>query len=221
MPVPEKGCATIRVVLVDDHPIVRRGLASLLSTLDGVEVVAQAGTGEEALREVAVKRPDVAVMDLRMPGMDGVETTRRIVRDYPATAVLVLTMFDDDRQVADALRAGARGYLVKGAEQDEIERAVRAIANGDAIFSSTIASRVLRGITGNPGQPMLASLSPREREVLDIVATGVSNSAIAERLRLAPKTVGNHISAIFLKLGVASRSEAIVIAKDAGLGRPR
>lgn len=221
MPGTGKDCATIRVLLVDDHPVVRRGLASLLTTLAGVEVVAQAGTGQEALREVALKRPDVAVMDLRMPGMDGVETTRRIVRDHPATAVLVLTMFDDDRQVADALRAGARGFLVKGAEQDEIERAVRAIANGDAIFGSTVASRVLRGFTGDPGEPLLVGLSPREREVLDIMATGVSNAAIAERLRLAPKTVGNHISAIFLKLGVASRSEAIVIAKDAGLGRRR
>jgi DNA-binding NarL/FixJ family response regulator len=221
MPETQNDSATIRVLLVDDHPVVRRGLASLLSTLAGVEVVAQAGTGEEALREVALKRPDVAVMDLRMPGMDGVETTRRIVRDYPQTAVLVLTMFDDDRQVGDVLRAGARGYLVKGAEQDEIERAVRAVANGDAIFAGSVASRVLRGITGDPGEPMLAALSPREREVLDLVATGVSNAAVAERLRLAPKTVGNHISAIFLKLGVASRSEAIVMAKDAGLGRRR
>jgi DNA-binding NarL/FixJ family response regulator len=158
-------------------------------------------------------------MDLRMPGMGGVETTRRIVRDHPATAVLVLTMFDDDRQVAEALRAGARGYLVKGAEQDEIERAVRAVANGDAIFGSTVAGRVLQGLGGDSGRPLLAALSPRERDVLDLVAAGVSNATVAERLRLAPKTVGNHISAIFLKLGVASRSEAIVIARDAGLGR--
>jgi DNA-binding NarL/FixJ family response regulator len=221
MPETESDRATIRVLLVDDHPVVRRGLASLLSTLAGVEVVAQAGTGEEALREVALSRPHVAVMDLRMPGMDGVETTRRIVRDYPETAVLVLTMFDDDIQVAEVLRAGARGYLVKGAEQDEIERAVRAIANGDAIFGSTVAARVLSGLTVDRGEPLLARLSPREREVLDLIATGVSNSAIAEHLRVAPKTVGNHVSAIFLKLGVSSRSEAIVIAKDAGLGRRR
>ena len=154
-----------------------------------------------------------------MPGVDGVEATRRIVKGYPKTAVLVLTMFDEDALVADALRAGARGYLLKRAEQAEIERAIRAVAAGDAIFSSEVAGRVLGAITVDRGAPALAPLSPREREVLDIVATGATNSAIAHRLGLSPKTVGNHISAIFLKLGVATRAEAVVIAKDAGLGR--
>ena len=160
-----------------------------------------------------------SIMDLRMPGVDGVEATRRIVKGYPKTAVLVLTMFDEDALVADALRAGARGYLLKRAEQAEIERAIRAVAAGDAIFSSEVAGRVLGAITVNREAPALAPLSPREREVLDIVATGATNSAIAHRLGLSPKTVGNHISAIFLKLGVATRAEAVVIAKDAGLGR--
>ena len=203
-PAEAPDATPIRVLLADDHPVVRRGLAALLDTLDGIEVVAQAGTGDEAVREVGFSRPDVVVMDLRMPGVDGVEATRRIVKSYPKTAVLVLTMFDEDALVADALRAGARGYLLKRAEQEEIERAIRAVAAGDVIFSQT---------------PVLAPLSPREREVLDIVATGATNSAIAHRLGLSPKTVGNHISAIFLKLGVATRAEAVVIAKDAGLGR--
>ena len=218
-PAEAPDATLIRVQLADDHPVVRRGLAALLATLDGIEVVAQAGTGDEAVREVSLSRPDVVIMDLRMPGVDGVEATRRIVKGYPETAVLVLTMFDEDALVADALRAGARGYLLKRAEQAEIERAIRAVAAGDAIFSSEVAGRVLGAITVNREAPALAPLSPREREVLDIVATGATNSAIAHRLGLSPKTVGNHISAIFLKLGVATRAEAVVIAKDAGLGR--
>jgi DNA-binding NarL/FixJ family response regulator len=215
------AAAPIRVVLADDHPVVRRGLSALLRTLDGVEVVGQAGTGADAVKEVAVNRPDVVVMDLRMPDLDGVAATRQIVRDYPGTGVLVLTMFDEDAMVADALRAGARGYLLKGADQDEIERAIRAVAGGDVIFTQAVAQRVLANLTAPRESPVLAGLSPREREVLDAIATGANNAAIADRLGLAPKTVGNHISAIFLKLGVASRSEAIVIAKDAGLGQRR
>ncbi|GLX02134.1 response regulator transcription factor [Microtetraspora sp. NBRC 16547] len=211
--------APIRVLLADDHPVVRRGLAALLATLPGIQVVAQAGNGEEALREVALNRPDIVVMDLRMPTMDGVEATRRIVRDYPATAVLVLTMFHEDTLVAEALRAGARGYLLKVAEQDEIERAIRAVAAGDAIFSSAVAGRVLGRITVDRAAPALPQLSPRERQVLDLIAAGATNTSIAHRLGVTQKTVRNHISAIFLKLGVASRGEAIVMARDAGLGR--
>jgi DNA-binding NarL/FixJ family response regulator len=211
----------ISVLLADDHPVVRQGLAALLGTLPGVTVVAQAGNGEEAIREVGLNRPDVVVMDLRLPKVDGVEATRRIVRDYPGTAVLVLTMFDEDALVSEALRAGARGYLLKVAEQDEIERAIRAVAAGDAIFSSAVAGSLLEKIgVGRDGSPALPQLSPRERQVLDIMATGATNGAIADELRLSPKTVGNHISAIFLKLGVATRGEAIVMAREAGLGRP-
>jgi DNA-binding NarL/FixJ family response regulator len=209
----------IRVLLADDHPVVRRGLAALLATLPGIEVVAQAGDGVETLREVALGRPDVVVMDLRMPGVDGVEATRRIVRDHPATNVLVLTMFQEDALVSDALRAGARGYLLKTAEQDEIERAIRAVAAGEVIFSGAVAGQVLGRMTTPERPGRLAGLSPRELEVLDQIATGATNPAIATRLSLSVKTVGNHISAIFAKLGVATRGEAIVLAKDAGLGR--
>ncbi|WP_157530546.1 response regulator transcription factor [Microtetraspora niveoalba] len=210
---------SIRVLLADDHPVVRRGLAALLATLPGMEVVAQAGTGREALREIGINRPDVVIMDLRMPVLDGVEATRRISKEYPGTAVLVLTMFQEDTLVADALKAGARGYLLKSAEQDEIERAIRAVAAGGAIFSGAVAGPVLGRIAAGGDEPALPALSPRERQVLDLIATGATNGAIAHRLGLSPKTIGNHISAIFLKLGVASRAEAIVIAKDAGLGR--
>jgi DNA-binding NarL/FixJ family response regulator len=209
----------IRVLLADDHPVVRRGLAALLGTLPGIDVVAQAGDGAEALREVALGKPDVVVMDLRMPDVDGVEATRRIVRDHPGTAVLVLTMFHQDTLVADALRAGARGYLLKTAEQDEIERAIRAVAAGEAIFSSAVAGQVLGRVTAGERPARLAGLSARELEVLGLIATGAGNAAIATRLSLSPKTVGNHISAIFAKLGVATRAEAIVLARDAGLGR--
>ena len=212
---------TITVLLADDHPVVRSGLAALLATLPGITVVAEADNGDEAIREVARHRPDVAVMDLRMPGLGGVEATRRIAADHPATAVLVLTMFQEDALVSEALRAGARGYLLKVARQDEIERAIRAVAAGDVIFSNAVAAQVLGTLNAGADNRALPQLSPREREVLDLVATGATNTAIANRLSLAPKTVGNHISAIFLKLGVSSRGEAIVIAKDAGLGRRR
>lgn len=210
----------ITVVLADDHPVVRGGLAALLSTLPGIAVVAQAGTGAEAVREVALNAPDVVVMDLHMPDVDGVEATRRITRDHPGTAVLVLTMFDEDVRIGEALRAGARGYLLKTAEQGEIERAVRAVAAGDVAFGGSVASRVLDRLrVVEPDPPVLAVLSAREREVLDLVATGVPNATVAQRLGVAPKTVGNHITSIFGKLGVATRAEAIVLARDAGLGR--
>jgi DNA-binding NarL/FixJ family response regulator len=212
-----RPATAIRVLIADDHPMIRRGLLSLLSTLPGVDVVGEAGTGREVLREAALAGPDVVVMDLRMPELDGVETTRRLARDHPGIAVLVLTMFDEDQLITEALAAGARGYLLKGAEQDEIERAIRAVAAGDAIFSAAVADRILRGMAAPTSA--LPALSARERQVLDHIAAGLGNDTIAHRLSLAPKTVGNHISSIFLKLGVATRSEAIVLARDAGLGR--
>jgi DNA-binding NarL/FixJ family response regulator len=210
--------AELRVVVADDHPVVRGGLVALLSTLEGVEVVAQAGTGADALRETALQRPDVVVMDLRMPGLDGVEATRRIATEYPGVAVLVLTMFDEDELIVDAVAAGARGYLLKGAEPEEIERAIRAVASGEAIFSREVATKVLQRMSPASRPTPLPALTVREREVLDLIARGLSNAVIADRLGLAAKTVGNHISTIFLKLGVATRAEAIVIAREAGLG---
>ncbi|GAA1568536.1 MULTISPECIES: response regulator transcription factor [Kribbella] len=211
----------IRVVLADDHPVVRAGLAALLTSLPGIEVVGVAATGREAIREVVTTRPDVAVLDLQMPDLDGFAATRELARSAPEVAVLVLTMFEDDDSVFAAMRAGARGYLVKGAEQEEIDRAIRAVAAGEAIFGPGVARRVLTFFAAPPPADPFPELTTREREILDLLAAGLSNPAIAGRLDLAPKTVANNVSAIFTKLGTADRAAAIIQARDAGLGVPK
>jgi DNA-binding NarL/FixJ family response regulator len=210
--------ATIRVLVADDHPVVRGGLTALLATLADIEVVGEAADGAAAVREALLTRPDVVILDLRMPQLDGVRAAERIAADLPGTAVLVLTMYDEDELVSDAIAAGARGYLLKGAQPEEIERAVRTVAAGSAILSPQVVSRVLgRAVRPRPTESF-PQLTTREREVLDLIARGISNSAIGERLGIAAKTVGNHVSAIFFKLGVATRAEAIVLARGAGLG---
>jgi DNA-binding NarL/FixJ family response regulator len=210
----------IRVVLVDDHPVVRGGLRALLESFDGFAVVGEAANGAEAVREVQLHRPDAVIMDVMMPQVDGVEATRRIVRACPDAAVLVLSMAEDDDVVFSAMQAGARGYLLKGAAQEEIERALRAVVAGEAIFGPGVATRVL-GMFGRAptGAGPFPELTPRERDVLDLVARGWRNAAIGERLVMAPKTVANHLYSIFAKLQVADRSAAIVRARDGGLGR--
>lgn len=215
------GGPVIRVVLADDHPVVRAGLAALLTSLPGIEVVGVAATGREAIREVVTTRPDVAVLDLQMPDLDGFAATRELARSAPEVAVLVLTMFEDDDSVFAAMRAGARGYLVKGAEQEEIDRAIRAVAAGEAIFGPGVARRVLTFFAAPPPADPFPELTTREREILDLLAAGLSNPAIAGRLDLAPKTVANNVSAIFTKLGTADRAAAIIQARDAGLGVPK
>jgi DNA-binding NarL/FixJ family response regulator len=212
----------IRVLICDDHPIVRAGLDALLGSLPDVEVVAVVANGEDAVREVVVRRPDVAILDLNLPGLDGIGATREIVRAAPRVAVLVLTMYEDDESVFSAMRAGARGYLVKGVEQEDILRAIRSVAAGEAIFGPGVAQRVLGFLTIPPGGRAAVSfpqLTPRETEVLDLLAAGLNNSAIANRLDISPKTVANNVSAIFTKLQVADRAHAIIRARDAGLGR--
>ncbi|WP_443110987.1 response regulator [Arthrobacter sp. CAL618] len=209
----------IRVLLADDHPVVRHGLNALLSTFRGMEVVGQVGSGREAVREAALLTPDVVVMDLRMPDLGGIQAAEQILRHNPSVGILILTMFDDDEMVVDAIQAGVRGYLVKGAEQEEIERAIRAVAAGEAIFSSAVVAGAL-GRRASPSAAIpLQQITLREREVLDLIAAGIGNEDISRRLQLAPKTVGNHVSSIFHKLGVATRSQAIVLAREAGLGR--
>ena len=209
----------IRVVLADDHPVVRAGLAALLTSLDGIEVVGVAATGREAVREVITMRPDVAVLDLQMPDLDGFAATRDLARSAPDVAVLVLTMFEDDDSVFAAMRAGARGYLVTGAEQEEIARAIQAVAAGEAIFGPGVAQRVLRFFaTPAPAANPFPELTTRERQILDLLAAAMPNSMIATRLGLSPKTVANHLSSIFTKLQVADRAQAILRARDAGLG---
>jgi len=212
----------IRVVLADDHPVVRGGLRALLESLPAYEVVGEAVDGESAVREVQLTRPDVVLMDVQMPDVDGLEATRRIRAATPDVAVLVLTMFDDDDTVFAAMKAGAQGYLLKGAEQGEIDRAIRAVVAGEAIFGPGVAARVLRHFADPHATPEgvpFPQLTDREREVLDLVAAGRRNAAIAEELFLSPKTVANHISSIFAKLAVTDRSAAIVRARDEGLGR--
>lgn len=211
----------IRVVVADDHPIVRQGLTALLDSLAGFEVVGVAANGRDAVKEVVLTKPDVAVLDLQMPDLDGFAATREIAKVAPSVAVLVLTMFSDDDSVFAAMRAGARGYLVKGAEQEEISRAIRAVAAGEAIFGPGVAQRMLDFFAAPPAAapPPFPELTARERDILDLLAGGRSNAAIAHRLGVAPKTVANNVSSIFAKLQVADRAQAIVRARDAGLGR--
>jgi DNA-binding NarL/FixJ family response regulator len=208
----------VRVVLADDHPVVRAGLAALLGSLPDVEVVGVAADGRQAVKEVMLHRPDVAVLDLQMPELDGFGATREIARLAPEVAVLVLTMFDDEDSVFAAMRAGARGYVVKGAEQDEIGRAIQAVAAGEAIFSPGVAQRVLRYFAvPQPVVDPFPELTGREREILTLLAAALPNGMIAARLGLSPKTVANHLSSIFTKLQVADRAAAILRARDAGL----
>ena len=212
----------IRVLLVDDHPVVRRGLAVLLSTLPGIDVVGEAADGASAVKEAQLTQPDVVVMDIQMPGLDGVEATKALAAAVPSAAVLVLTMFEDSQTVVMALRAGAKGYLLKGADQDEIVRAIRAVAAGDTVLGKPVAAQLVGRLdgAGTPSAPTpFADLTRRETEILDQIAAGHSNTDIAGSLGLATKTVSNHISAIFAKLRVASRAEAIVRAREAGLGQ--
>jgi DNA-binding NarL/FixJ family response regulator len=211
----------LRLVLADDHPVVRDGLKALLGSLDGVSVVGEASTGREAIKQAVTLRPDVLIMDLQMPDLDGVAATRQITKVAPEVAVLVLSMFDDDDNVYDAMRAGARGYLLKGASQDVVARAIFDVASGGAVFGPSVANRLLTRLADQ--QPAvnatLPQLTNRERQVLDLVAAGLRNPVIAERLGVSDKTVGNHLSSIFAKLNVDGRSQAIIIARDQGLGR--
>lgn len=214
--------AQVRVLLADDHPVFLDGLKSVFAAVPDLEIVGTAGTGDEALRAAQALGPDVVVMDLRMPEGGGVEATRRITGLVPDTVVLVLTMFEDDEWVFAAMRAGARGYLLKGAEPADIVQAIRSVARGEAIFGAGIARRIIdyfaAAVASGAVHPF-PELTARERDVLDLMARGLNNAAIARRLVLQPKSVRNRVSSIFAKLRVADRAEAIVRAREAGLGR--
>ncbi|MUN07949.1 response regulator [Agromyces luteolus] len=213
----------MRVVLVDDHPVYRDGLSMLLASLEGVEVAATAADGEAAQGVIDDAEPDVVVMDVQMPRLDGIAATREAVSRHPHLAVVVLTMSEDDETVFAAMRAGARGYLVKGASQHEIRSAIDAVARGELVFGAAIARRVAEFFAAGPASAPAAEVFPqltaREREILELLAAGRSNPQIAQALFLSPKTVRNNVSNIFAKLQVADRAEAIVRARDAGLGR--
>lgn len=213
--------APLRLIVADDHPVFRAGLQTILDEAAGLEVVAAVSDGEAAIAAVAAGRPDVVLMDLRMPGVGGVEATARICAAQPHVAVLVLTMSDDDDSVFAALRAGARGYLLKEASTDDITRAVRSVGRGEAVFGPRIADRVVAFFTSaarHRGPAPFPRLTGREQEILDLLARGCDNTAIARRLVLSEKTVRNHVSAVLTKLQVASRAEAVALARDAGLG---
>lgn len=213
---------TTRVVLVDDHPVYRDGLRMLLESVDEVDVVAVAEDGLTALEVVERADPDVVVMDVQMPGLDGIAATRELTTRHPHLAVMLLTMSEDDETVFSAMRAGARGYLVKGSGQHEIVRAIRSVDSGELVFGAAVARRVAAYFSGRhpaADTPAFPQLTEREREVLDLLAAGRSNPQIAQTLFISPKTVRNNVSNIFAKLQVADRSEAIVRARDAGLGR--
>src|SRR5215208_4972259 len=221
-----------RVVLADDHPLFREGVASLLERSGDAVLVGEAATGEEAVRLADELLPDIVLMDLKMPGMGGTEATRRIVGRNPHIGVIVLTMFEDDESVFAALKAGARGYVLKDADRGMLLEAIRAVARGEALLGPSVAGRVLEQFAQvspqAPESPRSApsvgpgsfeELTPRELEVLGLIARGLRNREIAAQLVISERTVGNHISNIFAKLQVHDRSQAIIRARDAGLGR--
>lgn len=210
----------IRTLLADDHALFREGLRALLSLIADIEVIGEAATGDEAIARAEELQPDVILMDIQMPGVNGIESTRRITSDSPHIGVIIVTMFEDDDSVFTAMRAGARGYVLKGADLDEMLTVIRAVAAGDAHFGPEIARRLMSFFAVSK-QPSVADAFPelttRERQVLHLIARGKNNQEIADDLYLSSKTIRNHISNIFAKLQVADRAQAIIRAREAGL----
>jgi DNA-binding NarL/FixJ family response regulator len=210
-----------RVLVADDHTVFRYGMRAVLANVRGFEVVGEASTGEEAVEKATDLVPDIVLMDIQMPGMNGIEATRKIVQANPEVGVVVVTMFGDDDSVFSAMRAGARGYVLKGAGVEEVMKVLRAVADSEVHFGPEIAERIMGFFTSrkpSPASEAFSELTSREAEILDLIARGMSNQEIASRLYLSQKTVRNHISNIFLKLQVADRAQAIVRAREAGLG---
>jgi DNA-binding NarL/FixJ family response regulator len=211
-----------RVLIADDHAIVREGLRAVVGSEPDLEVVGEAATGREAIEMSAGLRPNVVLMDIQMPGLNGIEATRRVLDANPDTGVVVLTMFEDDDSVFSAMRAGARGYVLKGAPPSEILKVLRAVAAGEAYFGPEIAQRLMGFFSApRPASPEVAfpELTGREREILGLIARGHSNATIAARLFVSPHTVRNHITHIFAKLQIRDRAQAVLRAREAGLGR--
>lgn len=212
----------VRLMVVDDHTLFRDGLRALFGSIDDIDVVGEASSGEEAVDKAGRLQPDIVLMDIQIPEVNGIEATRRIVSAYPQIGVIVVTMLEDDDSVFAAMRAGARGYILKGADQDEMLRAIRSVSSGEALFGAAVADRLV-SFFNDASQPRgdlaFPELTEREREVLDLIAKGWSNAKIAERLVISPKTVSNHCSNIFSKLQVADRTQALLRAREAGLGK--
>ncbi len=218
---PEK----LHIVLADDHPLFRHGLAALLKAYPDFQVIGEATSGEEVVERAAQLQPDVILMDIQMPGLNGIEATRRIMHTSPNIRILIVTMFEDDASVFAAMRAGARGYIVKDAQKDDILRAIRAVGRGEAIFSPTIAARLLEFFASAQQQSartipqqVFPELTEREREILELIAQGKSNTEIANTLVLGHNTVRNYVSNIFSKLQVVDRAQAIIRARESGFG---
>jgi len=214
----------IRVLIADDHPFYREGVRTMLRATPDIEIIGEAANGEDTVAQAERLQPDVILMDLKMPGMGGIEATRRILHTSPHIGVLVLTMFEADETVFAAMRAGARGYLLKDADQDELIRAIQAVSRGEAIFSPAIAQRLVHYFAAlrRPAADLtFPELTDREREILHLIAQGHSNTEIADQLLVSLKTVRNHVSNIYSKLQVADRAQAIVRARAAGLGLER
>lgn len=212
---------TLRVLIADDHPLFRKGMRALLTATPELEVVGEAATGQETMDLAATLQPEIIIMDVQMPGINGIEATRHILQVSPHIRILVVTLFEDDASVFMALRAGARGYILKDAKEEEILRAIRAVGGGEAIFSPAIATRLMEFFAmTRPGvaKEIFPTLTEREREILQMIARGSTNSDIAKSLTLSVKTVSNYVSNIFSKLQVADRAQAIIRARDAGLG---
>lgn len=209
----------IRVLIADDHALFREGVQAALSREPDLEVVGEVADGGQAVAKAAALAPDVILMDIHMPLLNGIEATRRILRDHPGVGIVMLTMLEDDASVFAAMRAGARGYLLKGADKAEVLRTIRAAASGEALFGPAVARRISSYFSRtDPAAKLFPELTEREREILAHIAQGESNAEIADRLAISPKTLSNHISNIFGKLQVADRAQAIVKARDAGLG---
>jgi DNA-binding NarL/FixJ family response regulator len=214
----------LRVLVADDHPFFRDGLRVMLEATPDTELVGEAADGVEAVNLAHTLRPDVILMDLRMPGLGGIEATRKILGESPQAGILVVTMIEDDDSVFAAMRAGARGYLLKGADKDDMLLAIRAVGRGEAIFGPGIARRLVQYFASHAAVPKQASrvvfpeLTDREREILDLIAAGRNNQEIAGQLFLSLKTVRNYVSSIFTKLQVGDRSQAVIRAREAGLG---
>jgi DNA-binding NarL/FixJ family response regulator len=220
----KRSAGSPRVLVADDHALFRYGLKAMLTNAEGFDVVDEAATGEEVVEKVAQAQPDIIIMDIQMPGMNGIEATRRVLESNPSIGVVVVTMFEDDDSVIAAMRAGARGYILKGADAEEVLKVVSAVAEGEAHFGPEIARRLMGFFSApKPTAPSEAfpELTAREAEVLDLIAQGRNNAKIARRLYISEKTVRNHVSSIFLKLQVADRAQAIVRAREAGLGQDR
>lgn len=208
---------TVRILIVDDHPVVREGLAGMIATQPDLAVVGEAGNGVEAIRQAATLQPDLILMDLQMPTMDGAVAIRQILQENPRARVLVLTAFDTDERILHAVEAGAQGYLLKGAPRDELFRAIRVVAEGGSLLQPSVAAKLLTRVGQMLKQDDQEHLTEREREVLELLAKGSRNKEIAERLFISERTVKFHVGIIFQKLGVSNRAEAVSKAIQSGL----